>query len=160
MQSSDCSQIQVSERSFILLKTKRLSLMLMGEKRLLMLMGEKRLNNFSCTSQDIHNIKILKAKNLKLKKMGMSSYDVPSTFWLHRIPRKLEGRNWLTWKMPVTVIYVTMEIHQDRYFDISCYACVILCQNNKEEGHQQCQILHYQLWVGSLPTVSSARRTK
>lgn len=33
--------------------------------------------------------------------------------------------------MPFFVINVAMESHHNRYFNLRCYASVILCQNNK-----------------------------
>lgn len=41
----------------------------------------------------------------------------------------------LTWKMPVTVIYVLMKGNQNGHFDICRYARVILCRGNSD--HQR-----------------------
>lgn len=38
----------------------------------------------------------------------------------------------LTWKMPVKIVYVTVEIYQNRNLDLHWYACVILCSNQKK----------------------------
>nr|GMD02566.1 hypothetical protein Iba_chr06aCG0550 [Ipomoea batatas] len=55
-----------------------------------------------------------------------------------------------TQEMPFTVIYVTMKIYQNRYFNFCGYACIILCsvkcsKNQIENTHLQRFVIYVRL---------------